>query len=243
MLKTNAFLLMIAAWLFFGMVGSAIPQGDKKDLESRVRAALSSYSMHLLSVRADEDGTVTIKGTVDAFYDRLDIFQLVSEVNGVTRIKDLVDVNTPTVPDDAIGANIIRTIKDNAIILEPDRITVTVNEGFVILDGTVSYYKEKLMATTIASWQDGVKGVDNRINVLPSQEAKSDENIKSVLDEIVKNHFQFVSSALSIKVANGNATVDGKVRTLWEKVHLKDEFLQVAGVKSVVENLEVQPAY
>jgi len=199
--------------------------------------------MHDLSVSVDTNGTVTIKGTVDALYDRLDIYQLVSEVNGVTGIKDLVDVNTPMLPDDMINANVVRTIKDNSVILEPDKIAVTVNEGVVFLDGTVSYYQEKLMATTIASSQDGVKGVENRINVLPSREVISDENIKSVLEEIVENHFPLVKGAVRIKVANGDVTLDGEVQALWDKVHLKEEFLKVVGVKSVVENLEVKPVY
>ena len=66
-------------------------------------------------------------------------------------IKDLVTVKTPSLPNDIIKANIIRTIKDNSVILEPDSISVTVNNGLVFLKGTVSYYQEKLMATTISS--------------------------------------------------------------------------------------------
>lgn len=197
--------------------------------------------MHELTVTADTDGTVTIEGVVDALYDKLDIYQIVSAVNGVTRIKDLVLVNAPLVPDAAIAANITRTIKDNSVILEPDRITVNVDQGLVFLEGKVSYQKEKLMATTIASWQDGVKGVENRIEVMPLQEAKSDENIKSVLDEIVINQFPLVSKAITVSVKDGNVTVDGKVQTLWDKSHLKEQFMLVAGVKDVVENLTVQP--
>ena len=139
-----------------------------------------------------------------------------------------------------IKTNIRRTIQDNSVILEPDKITVNVNDGMIFLRGTVSNYTEKIMATTISSWQDGVKGVENEINVLPSQEAKSDENIKSILNEIIQNHFPFIDN-FSIKVINGNVTLEGNAQTLWEKNHLKEEFLQVLGVKSVVENLEVKP--
>lgn len=149
-------------------------------------------------------------------------------------------VNTPIVPDDMIKTNIRRTIQDNSVILEPDKITVNVNDGMIFLRGTVSNYTEKIMATTISSWQDGVKGVENEINVLPSQEAKSDENIKSILNEIIQNHFPFIDN-FSITVINGNVTLEGNAQTLWEKNHLKEEFLQVLGVKSVVENLEVKP--
>jgi osmotically-inducible protein OsmY len=199
--------------------------------------------MHHLSVGVGDDGTVTVEGTVDALYDKLDIYQLVSAVNGVTKIRDLVQVVTPMVLDATIQSDIERAVKDNSVILEPDRIKVGVTDGLVFLDGTVSYPKEKVMATTIASSQDGVKGVENRISVLPSKEARNDENIKVVLNEIVQNHFPLVSNDVSVKVNNGNVTVAGKVPTLWDKDHLRDEFLQVLGVKSVVENLKIQPAY
>jgi osmotically-inducible protein OsmY len=222
------------------MVGDATVKSDKKDLESRVIAALSSYYMHELSVSTDEEGTVAVRGEVDALYDKLNIYQIVSRIPGVKKIIDNVYVNTPIVPDDMIKANILRTIQDNSVILEPDKITVNVNDGMIFLRGTVSNYTEKIMATTISSWQDGVKGVENEINVLPSQEAKSDENIKSILNEIIQNHFPFIDN-FSIKVINGNVTLEGNAQTLWEKNHLKEEFLQVLGVKSVVENLEVKP--
>lgn len=242
MLHFRWVLVRLPSLLLLAMVGIAVAIAGTKDLESRVQSALISYYMHPLTVTAESDGTVTIEGTVDAYYDKLDIYQIVSAVNGVTKIRDLVLVNTPMVPDNAIAANIVRTIKDNSVILEPDRITVNVDQGVVFLEGKVTYQKEKLMATTVASWQDGVKGVENRIEVLPAKEAKSDENLKVVLDEIVKNHFPLVSNTISVKVQDGNVTVDGKVQTLWDKAHLKEEFLQVAGVKAVVENLTVQPA-
>lgn len=179
----------------------------------------------------------------DALYDTLDIYQIVSKINGVTKIKDLVYVNTPLVPDEMINVNIRRAIKDNSIILEPDKITVTVTEGLVIIRGAVSNYKEKFMATTVSSWQDGVKGVKNEINVLSSQEARSDENVKSILSEIMQNHFPLIDGKISLKVVNGNVTLEGEVHTLWGKEHLKEEFLQVSGVKSVVESFEVKPLY
>jgi osmotically-inducible protein OsmY len=241
MRKNILFLFIIAAGLFLGMTVHAIAQGSKKDLESRVKSALSSYFMHNLSVSVDEKGVALIKGSVDALYDKLDIYQIVSGINGVTEIKDLVYVNTPTMPDAIIEANIVRTIKDNSVILEPENIAVTVTDGLVFLRGTVSFFKEKLMATTISSWQDGVKGVENEINVLPPLKAMSDENIKSILNDIIENHFPLENGNVSVIVANGDVTVEGEVQGLWGKNHLKEEFLQVSGVKSVADSLKIKP--
>jgi osmotically-inducible protein OsmY len=124
--------------------------------------------------------------------------------------------------------------------MEPDKISVTVTDGLVFLRGTVSYFKEKLMAETISSSQDGVKGVENEITVLSSREARSDENIKSILSEIVENQFPLINGKVNIKVKNGDVALEGEVKNLWEKRNLKYECLQIMGVKSVVENLKIK---
>jgi osmotically-inducible protein OsmY len=241
-MRTRSWVLpMLIAGLSIGALGMAHAQVEKQDLKRRIEASLSPYIMHKISVETTDSGAVTIRGDVDALYDRLDIYQIVSHIRGVTSIKDLLVVETLVVPDETITANILRTIKDNAVILEPDKISVTVNDGMVFLRGTVSYGKEKLMATTIASWQDGVKGVENEIEVLPPQEAVQDENIKSILQEIVVNHFPLIEHKIRIDVTNGNVTLEGNVERLWDKDHLKEEFLQVPGVRSVVEHFSVTP--
>jgi osmotically-inducible protein OsmY len=243
MKKVILWISLIVPLLLTGITDVATAQGNNKELKSRVQNALNSYFMHQLFVNIDDGGIVTIKGDVDALYDKLDIYQIISQVKGVTKIKDLVNVNTPTMPDDIINVNISRAIKDNSVILEPDRISVAVTSGLVILTGTVSYYKEKLVATSVASMQDGVKGVDNEIAVLPFQKEISDDNIKEILSEIIENHFPLINGKVSCKVINGDVAVEGAVRNLWEKEHLKEEFCQVTGVKSVIENLVVKPEY
>jgi osmotically-inducible protein OsmY len=239
-LKNIVFLITITSGLLLGMVRSANAQGDIGDLKSRVEAALNPYSMHKLYVSADEKGKVSISGEVDALYDRLDIYEIVSKIPGITEIKDLVVVNTPTLPDDIVNANIVRAIRDNSIIMEADKITVTVSNGLVLLSGTVSYFKEKLMATTVSSSQDGVKGVENEITVMSSRKARSDENIKSILNEIVENQFPLINGTVKISVKNGDVVLEGEVKNIWEKNNLKIECLQVMGVKSVVENLKIK---
>ena len=239
-LKNIVFLITITSGLLLGMVRSTNAQGDIGDLKSRVEAALNPYSMHKLYVSVDEKGKVSISGEVDALYDRLDIYEIVSKIPGITEIKDLVVVNTPTLPDDIVNANIVRAIRDNSIIMEPDKITVTVSNGLVLLSGTVSYFKEKLMATTVSSSQDGVKGVENEITVMSSRKARSDENIKSIINEIVENQFPLINGTVKISVKNGDVVLDGEVKNIWEKNNLKIECLQVMGVKSVVENLKIK---
>ena len=232
------------SYLFFSIICFLlfISEGtfaQSSNLVSKVESALNRYYMDPFNIKADENGKVTIKGDVNTLYDKLNIFDIVSAVKGVKEISDQVDVNTTLLPDSMIADQIEHALQYNSVILEPDKINVKVDEGFVFLNGKVSFYKEKLVAETLASQQDGVKGIENDINVLPPKQERSDENIRSILSEILINKFPMIKDKVNITVNNGDVVLGGEVESLWEKSNLRKEFLQVLGVKSVTENLKV----
>jgi osmotically-inducible protein OsmY len=121
---------------------------------------------------------------------------------------------------------------------EPDRIKIKVDNGLVFLSGDVSYYREKQMAETVASWQQGVKGIVNEIKVLSPAKAVSDSNLKIVIDEIIKNRFA-LDTGINFTVNNGVVTLNGTANSMWDKTELAKEISHLLGVKSVVNNLNV----
>ena len=241
MVKINLFYLIITASLLNAISGNVLANNFSDKLKSKIENALSSYYPDEFEINTTTSGKVIIQGTVNTLYDKLNIYDLISRVKGVTGIDDFLNIDTPAVPDNVIKANVEEAIKDNSVILEPDKIKVNVSEGLVLLKGTVSYHREKIMAETLASWEDGVMGIDNEIDVLSPKVERSDENIKNVLNDIVENHFPLMMGKVVIKVKHGNVTVDGEANSLWEKDNLPKEFLKVLGVKSVVENLKINP--
>ena len=240
-IKIRYFILILISFVMFGAINSLSAKTSSNKIKSEIEAVLSSYYPDEFDINVNPAGNVTIRGTVNTLYDKLNIYDLISRVKGVTGIDDFLEINTPVLPDDVIKANIEESIKNNSVILEPDNIKVHVSEGLVILTGTVSYQKEKQMAESIAAWDDGVKGIDNQIHVLPVKIEKSDKNILSVLNEILKDDFPLMANKVNIQVKNGNVTVTGMANNLWEKNNLPKVFYKVLGVKSVVENLTINP--
>ena len=218
----------------------AFPNDVAKGLAEKVRSKINnSYIADNFQITSTNNGRVEIKGEVKTLYDRLNIFDLVAKVPGVKEITDDLIVQSPILPDKVIEANIISEIKLVKSILEPDRIHVHVDKGDVILTGEVSFYREKLLAETVASWQEGVKSISNEINVLSSNKAASDDNLKVELSEILKNHFP-INNELTFEVKNGIVTLSGMAYTLWDKEHIAKEFSGVMGVKQEINNLKVQ---
>jgi osmotically-inducible protein OsmY len=213
---------------------------DPKKLAQKVESAIGNYYLETFNVKADVSGKIVISGDVNSLFDRIRIYEIVTSVPGVIFIENKLNVNTEMVPDKIILENIRNELSRSSSILEPDRIKVNVTNGFVFLTGDVSYYREKIMAETVASWQQGVKGIENEINVLPSQKAVSDDNLKIVLQEILKNHFG-IDKTVTFIVQNGVVNLNGKTNTMWDKKKVEEEFSHVLGIKKVINNLEVAP--
>jgi osmotically-inducible protein OsmY len=237
----NNFLKIFSVFLF-SLIFSGLSFGmtSNVNLADKVENVLNNHYNNSFDVTVDNNHFVTITGQVNTYYDKLKLFQIVSKIKGVRDIADNVTVNTPILPDKIIQANIVNELNMVSSILEPNRITVSVDNGEVILGGTVSFYREKLMAETVASWEKGVKGISDNIKVLPSAKAESDANLKLILHDILHDQFP-VEKNVSFTINNGVVDLNGTVDILYAKRRIKDEFSSIIGVKKVINNLQVEP--
>jgi osmotically-inducible protein OsmY len=211
-----------------------------RELSEKVRTKVNNYYFgNDFQISSTDNGRVEINGKVKTLYDKLNIFDIISQIPGVKEITDDLIVNDSTVPDKLIEANITSEIKVVKSILEPDRIQVHVDDGEVILTGEVSFYREKLLAETIASWQEGVKGISNEIQVLPLKKAVSDDNLKLEFQEILRNKFS-LNNEVTFNVQDGIVTLSGTAYSLWDKKQIEKEFYRVIGVKKVINSLKVK---
>jgi osmotically-inducible protein OsmY len=236
LIKNQLFVLVML--LSVGMA-QVVFAADPEKLAVKVERAIDNYFYpETIGVKADADGKVILSGDVNSLYDRLRIYEIVSGVPGVTFIENKLVVNNELVPDKIILEDIRTNLDRSSSILEPDRIKVHIDKGFVFLTGEVSYYREKIMAETVASWEKGVKGIENEITVLPSKKAVSDDNLRVVLQEILKNRFG-LDKNVTFTVKDGLVTINGKTNTLWDDQKIKEEFSNVLGVKGVIDNIKV----
>ena len=231
------------AWMAL-MPGSALSAQRSSSFDSGLKAkiyhALGQYYPDRLDVGVNGRGILSITGSVKSCYDKLRVYQIVGDVPGVKEIADLVNVHTPMELDSYIRNNIEWTIRTDPNILEPNNIAVEVNDGGVILRGTVDRERTKLEAAAIASSRPGVVCVVNKIQVRPKSKARSDGNIKRVIHEMLANQFPRLTSMVGVNVLHGEVILNGEVHNQWEIDHLRTAFLGVPGVKKVVEYLSMQ---
>jgi osmotically-inducible protein OsmY len=237
-----SFPLIILAILIFTSFTAAENNSfllSNKELKNEVINQIGRYYTEQFDVSA-QNGVVTIKGEVNSLNDKYRIFDIASRVKGVKDIKDLVDVNSDTVPDQVIKQNTEETLQAASSIMEPDRIKVSVDNGVIFLDGTVSYYREKQAAQSIATWQKGAVGLQNNLKVLSHNAETSDVNLQIILTEIVSKEFPLAKN-INISVKDGLATITGEVPRLSDKYGIEENFYPVLGIKGVIDNLSVEP--
>ncbi len=216
----------------------ALASANSSALVQRVSNAISTQYQRNFYITADSKGIVTIEGQVNRLFNKYNIFDIVDKVKGVKGINDFITVNAPVLPSVVIRDAIENNINSDNAILEPNRIKVRVtNDGIVILNGTVSYKRERLQAETVASWQKGVTGIVNQIKVLPHYAAVSNRNVKHIVKDIIKDRFS-IDKSIHFTVKNGVVTLEGHSNNDWTLNNLRKDCLKVEGVKKVINDIK-----
>ena len=105
------------------------------------------------------DGVVTLSGTVDAYWKRAQAEETVGGIHGVRSIvNELTVVPTAGVVDEVIAEDVEKAL-DRNLLVDPDAITVEVENGTVRLSGTVPTNATRRAATSAAARTGGVRDV------------------------------------------------------------------------------------
>lgn len=142
------------------------------DIESNIRNIfflVSSFdaSRIQLSVR---NGTVTLDGSVDNYWQKLKAEELAADVAGVIDIHNrLAVVPTETYHDEAIAKDVIAALERN-VNVDARSIDIEVENGTVTLSGTVPDWTSLREAENTALYTGGVTAVNNNLAVKPSPE-------------------------------------------------------------------------
>jgi hyperosmotically inducible protein len=145
-------------------------KGEMK-LANEIRAKLSKdtdLKNNTIDVRVD-NGVAILKGSVDTPEER-NKAEALARVDGVTRVDDQLDVGSKgakaAVNDTAITTKLKASFLSDET-LRHGKISVTTNNGLVILSGTVPSEAARQRAVTVARNQDGVLRVDDKLTVAP----------------------------------------------------------------------------
>ncbi len=179
---------------------------------------------------AVKDGVVTLTGTVDTYLRKWKAEEAAHRVNGVVAVAN--DINVRTIGDrtDAdIAAAAVHALKWNSSV-PADKIQVTVDKGWVTLEGEVEWQYQKLEAGRAVRGLWGVKGVSNLIVVKP---AASPSDLKKKIEDALIRTAQVDASNITVEILGSKAILKGRVRSWAERTEAERQAWLAPGITSV----------
>ncbi len=184
-------------------------------------------------------GIVTLSGTVPTFIEKFAAERAAQRVAGVNAVVEKIEVKLPSVysrDDEDIAKAVLNQLKWSVQVPDKD-IKIGVENGWVTLNGEVSWGFQKNAAYQAVQPLTGVQGVTNNITL---KEKKIDtDKVKQKIEEALKREAKREANKIAVQVSGNKVTLSGDVRSFSEMEDAKWAAWSAPGVVSVENRMRV----
>ncbi len=187
---------------------------------------------------AAKDGVVTLTGHIDTYAEKRAIEKALRRVQGVHAIALELDVRLSPEhrrSDTDIAAAAEHALKWNTLV-PADRIRVTVDNGWVTLQGELEWHYEKRCAEKAVRPLIGVVGVSNDIAIKPRV---SPANVEKSVADALRRQLEREIDRIKVDVDGSTVTLRGTVHSWHESDAAQGVAWSAPGVRSVVNELRI----
>ncbi len=163
-----------------------------------------------------QDGIVTLTGVVDSFAKKTEAEHAAKTVKGVKAIVEKIEVdygNLGKKKDVELAQEVIESFKWDWAI-PSDKIKVTVEKGWVTLEGDVNWNYQREAAKKAVNSVAGAKGVTNSIQI---KAEKQDSVEKKAIENALARNSVLDAHLIKVKVSGNHVTLNGEVHSLYQK--------------------------
>ena len=183
------------------------------------------------------DGVITLTGFAGSYAEKLAAEQTVKRVRGVRAVANDIHVRRrDECTDPQIAKDAVHALRTHTSV--PNRITVTVRDGFLTLDGTVEWMYQKSAAESAVKYLKGVRGVSNLIRISP---ALSAGEVKTKIEEALRRSAEVDARRVHVDAHDSTVTLSGEVQSWAEKQEAEQAAWAAPGVTHVENHLIVTP--
>lgn len=184
-----------------------------------------------------EDGVVTLTGHVPSYVQKLAAERAAWRVRGVRAVVQNIVVRYAGEPtsDEEIAKRAVELLKWDSTT--PEGIRVTVNKGWLTLEGQVDWQFQRNAAESVLRKLRGVVGITDNITLKPAARA---ETVRQRIENALKRSAEVEARQIRITVNDGGAiTLEGKVHDWSERVAVERAAWSSPGVNSVNDRLTI----
>jgi osmotically-inducible protein OsmY len=190
-----------------------------------------------------KDGVVTLTGNVDSYTKKTEAENAAKNIAGVKVVVEKIEVKFHSSfdkkDDNHIASEILNAYKWNWQVPN-DKVKVKVENGWVTLDGELTWNYQKTAAKDAVSKLMGVTGVFNNITIKSeSKDAVEKEDIENAL----KRNWSLNAEDINVKVSDHKVTLTGTVGSWYQKDEAARIAWSASGVWEVHNELEIEYEY
>ena len=212
-----------------------------------------------IKVKSVHNGIVVLSGKADTLSSHHRALQDTRSIPGVKKVAS--EIKSPDqIGDKEIWSEQPATAKNSAsdtwvttkvkaqLLTEPGisplKVNVDTRDGIVTLFGAVDTENDKSAAARSAMKVDGVKSVQNELQIVPDVAAKRvdarDEQVQDAVKKRIAEHKALKDDDINIEVKNGVVRLSGTVDGFSERMTALTVARSTEGVKSVIDDLQVK---
>lgn len=187
-----------------------------------------------------KNGEVTIFGTASSNFAKESAETDILEIPGVIKV-----TNQSVIIGNKKGLNAdseLKTIAWNRLLWNPNievsNIDLNVNNGVVQITGTIDAYWKKIRVDELIHEIDGVKEVENELEVVPKHRYSDQEITENIISAVNRNH-QINPDQIKINVQNGIVTLAGTVSEFKQVQQLYEIVRFTRGVRDIANMVQV----
>jgi osmotically-inducible protein OsmY len=211
----------------------------KKDIVDQL---YGDYRVDAAEVQVEVDGgQVTLTGAVPNLTARNAATADAWEIAGVKRVINLLTVRFPpsfSVPSDEAIEDSARATLAWSPAVYSETIDVSVTGGVVRLEGTVDAYWKRWKAENLASDLSGVREVENRLAVVPT-ESRLDQQIAEDIEAALVRSLHIDPDRVTVKVEHGKVRLTGSVETYYGRARAYEAAANTVGVIEIDNDIAV----
>ena len=209
---------------------------DDTEVRRKVIAELDWYpSIDASAVGvAVKDGVVTLSGSIASYWQKKEAERIVKRVAGVKAVAEDLTIKLPGAAersDADIAQSVISGLRFN-VTVPPDRIQITVENGWVTLEGEVEWQFQQSAAEGAVKSVMGVKGVTNSIRIKPRVTAA---DVKAKIEGAFARRAHLDAKQIRVEASDGKVILRGSVPS-WEEMEQAEQAVWAAPGVTQVEN-------